>query len=87
MFEMNTYHNNVLHCSTDSLGGGSTDTQKALQLAYDDYFSTANGARDGVERVLVLITDGDSTTDTDAISQAGFKLEPPCSTSWPYIRS
>lgn len=81
MHEMKTCHSNRLHCSIGSLGGGGTDTQKALQLAYDDYFSAANGARDGVERVLVLITDGDSTTDTDAISQARFKLEVPCFTS------
>lgn len=58
------------HSSTDSfnaavdaipLMGLQTRIDKALNLARDEMFTTRNGARPGVPKILVLLTDGAQT--------------------------
>lgn len=42
----------------DRFRGGGTDIAKALEYAYTNNFAASRGARENVEKVLVLITDG-----------------------------
>ena len=48
--------------------GGSTNIKRALTSAFDNNFAASNGAREGVQKVLVLIADGESS-DVKDISQ------------------
>ena len=52
-------------CYSFSYGNGGTDIATALQHANLHYFSPDNGAREGVKKVIVLITDGTSSGTTD----------------------
>ena len=49
------------------LMGSTTRIDKALLLAQVELFSSSNGARPGVPKILVLLTDGSQTQDSDAI--------------------
>eukprot|EP00794_Sanderia_malayensis_P005383 gene5383-6056_t len=48
--------------------GSTTRIDRALQVAFNELFTVANGMRAGVPKVLVLLTDGRQTQDPDAIS-------------------
>lgn len=48
------------------LEGGRTRIDKALQLAKDKMFTSGNGARRGVKKMLILLTDGSQSQDRDA---------------------
>ena len=48
------------------LMGSTTRIDKALRVAQKDLFSIANGARAGVPKVLILLTDGSQTQDAGA---------------------
>ena len=48
------------------LMGSTTRIDKALRLTQGQMFSTANGGRLGVTKILVLLTDGSQTADADA---------------------
>lgn len=48
------------------LMGSITRIDRALRLAQRELFLEPNGARAGVEKVLVLLTDGSQTPDADA---------------------
>ena len=44
----------------------TTRTDKALRLAKNELFTTANGAREGVPKVLIVVIDGSQTRDPSA---------------------
>jgi Mg-chelatase subunit ChlD len=48
------------------LMGSTTRIDKALRLAQKELFSLVNGARPGVPKLLILLTDGSQTRDADA---------------------
>ena len=48
------------------LMGSTTRIDKALRLTQKEMFSLANGARPGVPKVLILLTDGSQTQDAGA---------------------
>lgn len=67
--------------SSIGLPGGTTNTQAALSLAYNDVFTTANGDRSSVNNIAVVLTDGGSNvfpqnTSTEAAKTrvAGIEL-------------
>lgn len=47
--------------SNIAYGGGNTYTHKALSLMLLEGFSAQNGARPGIDRIGVIVTDGGST--------------------------
>ncbi|XP_048582331.1 uncharacterized protein LOC5506315 isoform X2 [Nematostella vectensis] len=47
--------------------GGWTYTDKALDLAYSQLYSSSRGARSNVAKVLIIITDGVSTRGIDSL--------------------
>ncbi len=49
------------------LFGSTTRIDKALQTAFGELFSFKNGMRSGVPKVLLLLTDGEQTQDSDSI--------------------
>ncbi len=49
------------------LFGHTTRIDKALKLARDELFSSRNGARAGIPKLLVVLTDGAQTADADAV--------------------
>ena len=50
--------------------GSTTRIDKALRMARDQLFLETNGARTGVAKILILLTDGSQTPDADAIDPA-----------------
>ena len=48
------------------LMGSTTRIDKAFRLTQKDLFSMSNGARPGVPKLLILLTDGSQTLDVDA---------------------
>lgn len=48
------------------LMGSTTRIDKALRLSQQEMFTLANGARPGVPKVLILLTDGSQTQDAGA---------------------
>ena len=44
--------------------GGSSHTDKALDKAWKEGFSSKNGARPGIPKILILVTDGKSSGKT-----------------------
>ena len=48
------------------LMGSTTRIDKALRLTQKEMFSLANGARPGIPKVLILLTDGSQTQDAGA---------------------
>lgn len=48
--------------------GSTTRIDLALKVAYDQMFAESNGARRNVPKVLVLLTDGEQTQASDAVS-------------------
>ena len=48
------------------LMGSTTRIDKALRLTQKELFSLSNGARPGIPKLLVLLTDGSQTKDADA---------------------
>lgn len=46
---------------------GGTRFDKALKLAAEDVFTTESGARAGVPKVMIILTDGRQSQDYDAI--------------------
>lgn len=63
--------------------GGRTRIDRALEKAYDELFSVENGMRQGVSKLLIVLTDGKQTKDdtfvplSDAIlpfHEAGIKV-------------
>ena len=48
------------------LMGSTTRIDKALRLAQKELFSSANGGRAGVAKLLILLTDGSQTQDAGA---------------------
>ena len=49
------------------LMGSITRIDKALRLSQRELFSLSNGARPGIPKILVLLTDGSQTADADAV--------------------
>ena len=49
------------------LMGSTTRIDKALRLTQRELFSLSNGARPGIPKILVLLTDGSQTEDADAV--------------------
>ena len=49
------------------LMGSTTRIDKALQLTQKELFTLSNGARSGIPKILVLLTDGSQTQDADAV--------------------
>ena len=47
--------------------GSTTRIDRALDVAYQEMFSARNGMRPGVQKVLVLLTDGKQTEMADAV--------------------
>lgn len=45
--------------------GSYTNTSGGIKLMHHDQFSSINGARSGVDRIAVIITDGESNLDQD----------------------
>ena len=50
----------VLNAMTFGKSRGSTNTQDALQLLYNDLFTPSRGDRSGVDNIAVIVTDGGS---------------------------
>ena len=48
------------------LMGSTTRIDKALRLTQKELFDSANGARAGIPKILILLTDGSQTLDADA---------------------
>ena len=48
------------------LMGSTTRIDKALRLSQSELFSLSNGARPGIPKLLILLTDGSQTQDVDA---------------------
>lgn len=46
---------------------GSTRIDKALQLAANYFFTAEGGARDGIQKICLIITDGKQTKAQDAV--------------------
>ena len=55
--------------------GYTTRIDRALTLVMNEMFKKANGARDGVPRVLFVLTDGTQTKDRDAVDPASIASE------------
>ena len=55
--------------------GYTTRIDRALRLVMNEMFKKANGARDGVPRILFVLTDGTQTKDRDAIDPASIASE------------
>ena len=49
-----------------ALMGSTTRIDKALRMVQKDMFTIANGARPGVNKVLIVLTDGSQTKDAGA---------------------
>uniref|UniRef100_A0A7M5V805 VWFA domain-containing protein n=3 Tax=Clytia hemisphaerica TaxID=252671 RepID=A0A7M5V805_9CNID len=49
-----------------ALMGSTTRIDKALRMVQNDMFTIANGARPGVNKVLIVLTDGSQTKDAGA---------------------
>ena len=49
------------------LMGSTTRIDKALLLTQRELFSLPNGARPGIPKLLILLTDGSQTNDADAV--------------------
>ena len=69
-FALNTYSTNTsLLEAINSLSGtittGGTNTGEALQYVQSDVLQTTNGARTGVDKVVVVLTDGASNGTID----------------------
>lgn len=47
--------------------GYTTRIDKALKVAKDELFSKSNGARERVAKILIILTDGAQTRDSDAV--------------------
>lgn len=73
-FWLNTYSNtsDVLNAiqNVQYLQGG-TNTAEALYFIRNNTFTKAHGARDGVPKVLIVLTDGQSSSPPDTAIQAG----------------
>lgn len=50
--------------------GSTTRIDKALQVAYKEMFNVSNGARKGIQKVLILMTDGKQTVEIDSVDLA-----------------
>lgn len=50
--------------------GKTTRIDRALKMAREEMFSPQNGARAGIPKLLILLTDGSQTKDVDAIDPA-----------------
>ena len=50
--------------------GRTTRIDKALKMARDEMFNKGNGGRDGIPKLLILLTDGSQTKDADAVDPA-----------------
>lgn len=73
-FWLNTYSNlsdvlNALQNVPYTQGG--TNTAEALSFAKNSSFTKAHGARDGIPKVLIVLTDGQSQSPPDTAIQAG----------------
>lgn len=71
-FYLNRYNSRegVLNAMSFRQAGGRTNTQEAIGKAYNEIFSSANGDRNGVENVMIVVTDGGSN-----INQANTAVE------------
>eukprot|EP00795_Rhopilema_esculentum_P013500 gene13500-4380_t len=67
---------NALSNNLDTMthSSGRTNTEKALQLAKTTMFNQNSGARLGVPKVLLLLTDGFSQSSTGVLSRAAYAL-------------
>lgn len=55
--------------------GHTTRIDKALRMARDELFSSKNGARAKVPKLLVILTDGAQTADADAVDPGDIAKE------------
>jgi collagen type VI alpha len=62
-FDLNTFSTpaELRNALAFSKAGGTTNTQAAINLAYNTEFTTAKGDRPNVKNVMVIVTDGLST--------------------------
>lgn len=84
MFNLNNFTNAaemVAFIHTIQLVASTTDTQAALRLLMSDVFQATNGARPGVAKVGIIVTDGQSNVDSgdtipaaDAAKSAGVRM-------------
>ena len=51
--------------------GSTTRIDKALLLAKNELFAIRNGARPGIPKILILLTDGSQTQDVDIMNPKG----------------
>ncbi|XP_052788956.1 uncharacterized protein LOC128223687 [Mya arenaria] len=72
-FHLNQHTNNVsLHNAINGVHNvpGATQTDKAIDKAITEVFSSGNGARPGAVKVMVVITDGNSDDDLNTLDAA-----------------
>ena len=58
-----------------ALMGSTTRIDKALRMVQNDMFTIANGGRPGVNKVLIVLTDGSQTQDAGAEDPADIAKE------------
>ena len=75
-FNLNRYstQRDVLNAISFSKFGGQTHTAAALRKARDSMLSVENGRRDGVQGVVVLVTDGESNVNAEMTQEEARRL-------------
>jgi len=61
-FFMNRYNSKegVLNAMSFRQAGGRTNTQEAIRTCNNEVFSSSNGDRNGVDNIMIVVTDGGS---------------------------
>ena len=65
-FYLNKYQSKqeVLNALSFRAAGGKTNTQQAINKAYNDVFSSGRGDRSGVQNIAIVVTDGKSNVNS-----------------------
>jgi collagen type VI alpha len=66
-FDLSAYTSSltVRNALAFSKAGGTTNTQDAIRLTTQEVFTPARGARNGVKKIMVVVTDGKSTVQSE----------------------
>ena len=56
------------------LMGSTTRIDRALRMTQNEMFSSANGGRDGVPKILILLTDGTQTQVGEVVTGSSFQV-------------
>lgn len=61
-FFLNKYNSRegILNAVAFREAGGRTNTQEAIRRAYSEVFTASNGDRNGVDNIMIVVTDGGS---------------------------